>query len=97
MTEENIHNPVTKEAKCFLSDQEYCAFQKTVQRLKKFNNELLKNVKEKIAIRKSIDFKYGDVELPETSEIWYHSRCYSNVTSFDKRVLERKNHTIEIE
>lgn len=97
MTEKSINNEDLEEAKCFLFDLKLCYFQKNPSDalLKQFSNDLLKNLREKIDIRKNVGCKYGDVKLPETNEIWYHANCYGKVTSIGERALQRKKAALE--
>lgn len=47
-------------------------------------------IEKSIKIRKHFDLIYGDVTLPEeyNDTIFYHSRCYNNVSAINKRYIE---------
>lgn len=57
----------------------------------KFTNEKLEKAREKMTIRKKLNIKYVDCDLPTTVDelLGYHSRCYDNFSNIKAATLRK--------
>lgn len=65
------------------------------ENLQKFSENTLQKCKSSLAIRKTANIQYSEVELPESLDdlsIGYHSRpCYKTFTSINSKYVSRSS------